>query len=123
MKKTKLDGIKKVIFFDDTEYVYEKSNDGGCYSFWEEYYNIGGGKWQLRCGTSADFEYCPVCGSFENHYNYDNEKYNCGDFEVITESELLKRINNFEETEKKYIKYIYPEKKVYKSTEDLFAEL
>ena len=26
-EKTKLNGIKKVIFFDDTEYVYEKSNN------------------------------------------------------------------------------------------------
>lgn len=60
-------------------------------------------------GTTADFEYCPVCGNFNDHYEGDDccyeSGYSCGEYETITEAELLKRINEFEETNDEYIEY------------------
>ena len=60
-------------------------------------------------GTTADFEYCPVCGNLNDHYEGDDccyeSGYSCGEYETITEAELLKRINEFEETNDEYIEY------------------
>lgn len=104
-KINNLNNIKRVRFCDYTEYDSEKCNNGGCYGFWTDYNRLENGNWEVSYGTTADFPYCPCCGSFNEHYDYDEEEYTCGDFETISESELLDRINNFTETDDEYIEY------------------
>lgn len=103
MKKEELENVKKVRFNDFSEYDSEKCNNGGCYGFWTDYSRLENGNWLISYGTTADFDYCPCCGSFGDHYDYDEEDYSCGDFETITTEELLERINSFEESAEQYI--------------------
>lgn len=108
MKKTNLEGIQRVRFCDYTEYQSEKSNNGGCYGFWTDYNRLENGKWEVSYGTTADFAYCPVCGNFDEHYEGDDDccydsGYSCGEFHTVTESELLKLIEEFTETDDEYI--------------------
>lgn len=109
-----LKGIKRVRFCDYTEYDSEKCNNGGAYGFWTNYFRLDNDEWKVSYGTTADFSYCPVCGSFNDHYKGDDcyykSSYSCGEFKIITEKELLKRINNFQETECKYIEFDEKEK-------------
>lgn len=103
MKITNLNGINKVRFNDYSDYNPEKCNNGGCYGFWTDYNRTDNG-WMVSYGTTVDFEYCPVCGSFDNHYVGDeDEEYSCGECEIISDEELLKRIEGFDETEECYI--------------------
>lgn len=110
MKKVNLDGISRVRFCDYTEYNSEKCNNGGCYGFWKDYNRTEAGLFEVSYGTTADFEYCPCCGSFNNHNaSEDNDifesGYTCGEFGTVTESELLELINGFDETEDEFIEY------------------
>lgn len=109
MKKTNLDRVNRVRFCDYSNYDSEKCNNGGCYGFWTDYNRLENGKWEVNYGTTADFEYCPVCGSFNEHYEGDEgcyeSDYSCGEFETVTENELLKLINEFVETDNQYIEY------------------
>ena len=109
MKTQSLNGIKRVRFCDYTEYESGKSNNGGCYGFWTDYNRLENGKWEVSYGTTADFEYCPVCGRFNDHYEGDDcwyeSGYSCGEFKTVTETELLKLINDFKETDDEYIEY------------------
>lgn len=99
-----LKGITKVRFNDFSDYDSEKCRNGGCYGFWTDYTSLENGTFEVSYGTTADFEYCPVCGSFDDHYEGD-DTYLCGEFETITETELLNLINSFVETEDCYITY------------------
>lgn len=57
-----------VIFTDYSNYVAEKSNDGGCYSFTTEYYREDGGMFRVEHGTSCGgFSYCSYYGTFCNN--------------------------------------------------------
>lgn len=105
MKKNNLENIVKIRFNDFSEYDSEKCNNGGCYGFWTNY-DRHDNYWKVSYGTTADFPYCPCCGNFASHYDYDEECYTCGDFDTITDDELLNRINVFEENEDEYIEYI-----------------
>lgn len=107
--KDNLDGIKRVRFCDYTEYDPEKCNNGGCYGFWIDYIRLENGNWEVSYGTTADFDYCPCCGSFNDHYEGDDCRYesgySCGEYNTVTESELLECINDFDETDDEYIEY------------------
>lgn len=109
MKLNSLDGIKKITFNDYGNYSPELYNDGGAYGFWTNYTNLLNGEWEVSYGTTADFNYCPVCGCFEDHYKGDAcdciSGYECGDFDTIKTDELLNLINNFSETEFKYFEF------------------
>ena len=98
MKRTNLEGINRIRFNDFTEYETGKSSNGGCYGFWTDYNRLENGLFEVSHGTTADFEYCPVCGDF---HSYDEET--CGEYQTVTESELLKLINVFKETEDCFI--------------------
>ena len=103
MQITNLNGINRVRFNDYSDYVSDKCNNGGCYGFWTDYNRVDKG-WEVSHWTTAEFDYCPVCGSFNNHYVGDEGgEYSCGENEIITEKELLKKIESFEETEDCYI--------------------
>lgn len=107
-KIANLNGINGVKFCNYSEYDHNKCNNGGCYGFWTQYDRTECGLFEVSYHTTADFEYCPCCGSFNNHCaSEDNDiyesGYTCGEFETVTETELLELINNFEETEDCYI--------------------
>lgn len=93
-----LDGVNKVRVNDFSEYEEGKSNDGGCYGFWTDYVHQSNGKWEVSYGTTADMEFCPCCGRFEDHW--DGEDYSCGEYEQISTKELLETLNYAEKREK-----------------------
>lgn len=109
MKKAELKNVKQVIFNDFSEYDPEKCNNGGCYGFWTDCSRLENGNWEISYGTTADIDYCPRCGSFNDHYECDgccyDSGYSCGEFETITTDELLKEINSFEERDGEYIEF------------------
>lgn len=104
MEERKLNNIKKVIFYDYTNYKEDTCSNGGNYGFWTAYIKQRNrkqkGLWRMKFGTTADFEYCSICGCFGD---------SCGctkkDIQYISESELIKRINEFEENEDEWIEY------------------
>ena len=98
MTRTNLNKITKIRFNDFSEYKSEKSNNAGCYGFWTDYTRLENGDFEVSHGTTADFEFCPVCGDF---HAYDEET--CGDYQTVTQEKLLVLINSFEETEDFYI--------------------
>ena len=104
-----LDGIFKVRFNDYTSYNPDFCRNGGCYGFWTNFTWIEDGLFAVSYGTTADFEFCRVCGTFGNHTEWDDERreyyYSCGEYEVVTEEQLLKLINEFKETDQEYIEY------------------
>lgn len=122
MKKENLNGIQEIRINDYSQYDSEKCNNGGAYGFWTKYDRLPNGKFEISYGTTADFEFCPVCGCFNDHYDpeYDSE-YSCGDFEIITETELLEIINNFKETEDFFIDF-YMETETEIISEDDYEE-
>lgn len=95
-KMRNLENVKRVRLNDYSEYESGKSNNGGCYGFWTDYNRVENG-WEVSYGTTADFPYCPCCGSFNEHYDYEEEGYICGDFEVVSAEELERIIKSFEE--------------------------
>lgn len=85
-KKIKsLEGIQRVRFNDFSEYESEKSANGGAYGF------------------------CPVCGSFDDH-RLEDGTYECGEFQTVSEEELIEEINKFVETDDEFIEYKEGEK-------------
>ena len=92
--------INKVVLNDFSEYVPGKCNNGGYYGVWTNYDRVKNG-WRVSYDTTADFEFCPVCGLFSNHYDNEKEEYICGDFEVISTDELEETIQNFQKFVKK----------------------
>ena len=98
---------KKITIKDYSSYEPEKCSDGGAYGFWTEYLYKGGDIWEISYGTMADMEFCPCCGSFNSHYDYENEEYSCGDFDTITTKELSKIIESTSTPEKDGISIDY----------------
>ena len=68
--------------------------------------------WEISHGTTADMEFCPVCGKFGDHYEGDEcvyeSGYSCGEYEVISEDDLLSIVEKAleEESEDKEIKFM-----------------
>ena len=84
----------EIEFQDWSQYVEGKSSNGGCYMFSDHYYyNEKSDLWRKEYETSADFEYCPVCGRFENHEKYNEDEsfvgYSCGKYTVISAVKLI----------------------------------
>lgn len=100
MEKVDLTGINKVRFKSYSEYE-DVNGNGKSYSFFTDYIRVNNDKWKISYGTTSDKEYCPVCGTFINHYKGDNCKYKsgygCGEYVVITEDDLLTIMNDPEE--------------------------
>lgn len=98
MELKNLNGINKIRFNDFSEYISEKSNNGGCYGFWTDYSRIDDDNFEITYGTTSEFEYCPICNEFG--HTYDNTT--CGEPETISTDKLLEEINNFHETDSCY---------------------
>lgn len=103
-KVTSLKGIQRVRFNDFTEYDSEKSSNGGAYGFWTDYTCLENGMWKISYGTTADLDFCPVCGVFGDHQLEDGS-YECRDFQTVSEEELIEKINKFVETDDEFIDY------------------
>ena len=59
----------KVKIVDNSKYKSETCCIGGDYGFTETYISKGDGSFELIYGTTSEFPYCPLCGSF---YSGDN---------------------------------------------------
>lgn len=95
MKKKAIKELKSanVVTIEDlSEYDPERCNNGGCYSFWTKYVREKNNQFRVEYGTSADFPYCPVCGSFNEHYDWDEGEYVCGDFSRVSALYLHKNM-------------------------------
>lgn len=99
-----LEGIERVRFNDFSEYESEKSANGGKYGFWTDYTRQEDGRWEVSYGTTAEFDFCPVCGSFDDH-RLEDGTYECGEFQTVSEEELIEEINKFVETDDEFIEY------------------
>ena len=97
-----LEGIQRVRFNDFSEYESEKSANGGSYGFWTDYTRLENGRWEASYGTTAEFDFCPVCGSFDDH-RLEDGTYECGEFQTVSEEELIEEINKFVETDDEFI--------------------
>lgn len=98
-----LNKINKVIINDFRECKTGLSNNGGCYGYFTVYNRITDKTFAISYYTTADLEYCPVCGNFGSHLECDEEigeYYTCGDFDCITEEALLQILRCVEEKEK-----------------------
>lgn len=99
-----LKGVERVRFNDFSEYDSEKSSNDGKYGFWTDYIRLENGMWEVSHGTTSEFDFCQVCGDFGNHQLEDGT-YECGDFQLIGEKELIEKINKFIETDDEFIEY------------------
>ena len=54
--------IVKIV--DRTHFVSETSNNGGDYSYTVTYRQIADDMFEVLYSTSAEFDYCPLCGNF-----------------------------------------------------------
>lgn len=96
----------KVVLCDYTQYEEGRGSNGGCYAFYETWHRTPSGKYEVHYGTSAEFEYCPCCGSFDNHYE-GGERYSCGSFRKISKNKLKKLLRNFKEDENNEIVFYF----------------
>lgn len=79
----------KVIITDNRDYVPEKSCNGGHYSYWTVYREIGTDYFEISYYTSAEFDYCECCGRFGCH---DCDPSENSSYDHVTEAELKKII-------------------------------
>lgn len=70
---------------DYSEYEGGQCNTSGKYSYTTHYYRVGYDEWEVEYSTSADFKYCPICGSFGD---CGCEEYGCTPLVVTTETVL-----------------------------------
>lgn len=56
----------KIEISDYRNYDENTCRNGGNYAFYTTYVECANGKFRVEYGTSADFEYCPCCGTFIN---------------------------------------------------------
>lgn len=85
---------KRVVIEDYSEYDGNRCNNGGAYSFTTTYTRKDGEEFAISYSTSADFPYCPKCGSF-----YADEECPCGmdDYDTVSTAELEGILAGYEE--------------------------
>ena len=96
--------IKKAVLKDYSEFKSETGNNGGDYAYFTNYEKREDGLFEIWYSSSSEFSMCPCCGSFNDHLVEEDgeEFYICGEFETITEEELIEKINHFENTDDIY---------------------
>ena len=63
----------RIRIVDNSHYAQETCNTGGDYGFSTYYTERPDGRFDVTYGTTADFAYCPLCGSF-----YQGDECPCG---------------------------------------------
>lgn len=81
-----------VAITDYSDYDANNCINGGSYSFTTYYHRLPRAMWEVSYGTSAEFDYCPRCGNFGNHYDDRIEDYCCSEQKVISTGEVEKAI-------------------------------
>ena len=95
MEIKNLKNVNEVVFHDYSQFVEGKGNNGGCYAFYTVY-RRNGKHFEVHYETSSEFQYCPICGTFGACCCKED------DIEIVSESELIEIINQFEETDDEY---------------------
>lgn len=100
-----LENVVRVRITDYSDYDSALSNNGGAYEYWTDYNRRPDGTWLVSYGTSADFDYCPVCGQFADHAERPEDcspywsGYTCGDYEFVSEAEVINEILRVQESD------------------------
>ena len=100
-----LSNVKRVKLTDWSQYDSRTSRNGGGYWFSTEFDREEDGRWSIAYYTSAEFFYCSCCGCFNSKGYCDCD----GEYEVISEEELMKRISSFEADDDHTIDFFYNE--------------
>lgn len=77
--------MKKIIITDYSDFVADKCNNGGNYSYSTIYRQIKNNLYEVSYSTSAEFDFCPCCGRFGCT---DCDPSNDEDYEYISESKV-----------------------------------
>lgn len=70
--------VQAVRLCDYSAYEPDMGSNGGAYGFWETM-RFQGGKAYRTYGTTAEFPYCPYCGTFGSCYCYEPQAVNAVD--------------------------------------------
>ncbi len=90
--KTKISPkIKEAKIFDYTNFDADKCNNGGCYGFTTTYSYAGDGEYEVSHSTTAEFTFCPFCGSFNSGSCCDGPRF-------VTEQKVWDEIKNAEKS-------------------------
>jgi len=98
--------LKNVQHLEITRHPYEsgKERNGGDYWFWYQYSRENrGDKFEVRYGTSSEFTFCRVKGSFEklgcsDCPDYDGKECHAPPV-LVSEEELAETLDNLDEQE------------------------
>ena len=76
---------------DYTSYEEGKSRNGGGYAFFEEFEICDGKPVNGRHWTTAEFDYCQNCGTFERDMREHEERFGCTEY--LPSDEAIKAVN------------------------------
>lgn len=95
--------MKKVKITDYGSFEYGKHNNGGAYSYSTIYKKLDCGLWEVSYSTSAsaDFEFCPCCGSFGCNVC---DPHRDGDYELVNTNKVMWEIEKARMTEDMEVK-------------------
>lgn len=103
-----LKNISFVKIIDETNYDPRKCNNGGCYRYTQRYYRVSESEFEVRYGTSSEFDYCKISGTFqrcEDCSDSDWGERECqAEPEKVSETELLKIIQMADSHEHMYVR-------------------
>lgn len=89
--------FNKIIEHDLSDYVQEKSSNGGQYLYETEYRKVENG-FEIHHFSSAEFKFCECCGCFGN--------CSCdGQFKIISFDEMSELIEEFQEDENHFLEF------------------
>ncbi len=78
--------LKSITVDDYSDYEEGYGNDGGGYGYFTIFRPEGRGKWSISYSSTADFDMCPICGSFGGCFCSED------DYEIISEKEMVGRL-------------------------------
>ncbi len=88
----RLSGADKILIQDYDNYCPYKACNGGQYLFESEYTKIGDNKFEEEHYTSAEFDYCPIYGTFtscESCPDYDIDKGCMAKPDIVNLDEII----------------------------------
>jgi hypothetical protein len=108
-----LDTVKRIKLYDYSDYDSNNCCTGGSYGDWDTYTRVPEG-WRLSYHTTADFQYCPICGDFGDHLETDeNGNAICSwtghTYDVLSDEQMLDTLSRFVEDDKHWVDIEYLE--------------
>jgi hypothetical protein len=104
-----LEGVRRVIIGDYTNYVPELSCNGGRYAYYTIFERVGEDEWTVKYETTAEFSYCSIDGQFQDCTlcsDYDPEEGCRREPTVVDTSYVLEIIREYEHDPEHEIKYV-----------------